>query len=241
MGIRLANDIRDLLLAGSGLAPFWLNCEEFPAERNYCQFVQLDTFYDACHVIQMLRTLPESLRDRPFTYREAVSLGLSQYAIHKLLAAGEIERIERGIYQAVGGDISDSELFRRAVKKIGEPSAVCLLSALSYYHLTDVIPDRVWLMVSAKTRTASRNIRLYRTRDPRWKIGIVAEDGYSITSVERTLVDALTNKAVLPVRIGLDALKRAVGEKQTSISNVIVMSKSLGVLHRILPYVEALL
>ena len=95
-------------------------------------------------------------------------------------------------------------------------------------------------MVSAKTRTASKNIRLYRTRDPRWKIGITAQDGYSITNIERTLVDALTSKAVLPVRIGLDALKRAVSEKLTSISKIIEMSKSLGVRHRILPYVEAL-
>ena len=188
----------------------------------------------------MIKTVPKALLAKPFTYKEAMSLGLTQYAIRKLLAAEAIERIERGLYQTIGGDVSDSELFRRAVKKIGEPSAVCLLSALSYYHLTDVIPDRVWLMVSAKTRTASRNIRLYRARNPRWKIGIVAEDGYSITSVERTLVDALTSKALLPARIGIDALKKAVSKEQTIISKVIDMSKYLGVMHRILPYVEAL-
>lgn len=188
----------------------------------------------------MTKTFPKALRGKPFTYREATSLGLTQYAMRRLLATEVIERIERGIYRTVGHDVSESELFRRAIKKIGEPSAVCLLSALSYYHLTDIIPDRVWLMVPAKTRTTSKNIRLYRARDPQWQIGVIVEDGYSITSVERTLVDSLTSKSILPVRIGLDALKRAVSEKQTSISKVINMSKSLGVLHRIIPYVDAL-
>lgn len=187
-----------------------------------------------------MKTFPKSLQNRPFTYKEAVAFGLTQHKIRQLLAAAKIERIERGLYQVVGVDVSDAELFRRAVKKLGQPSAVCLLSALSHYQLTDIIPDRVWLMVSSEKRTASPNIKLYRAREPKWKIGVISEDGYSITSLERTIVDALTHKSLVPVRIGLDALKKAISGKKTSASRVIEISKSLGVMHRILPYVEAL-
>ncbi len=187
-----------------------------------------------------MQTLPKAIKNRPFTYREAVQLGLTQTAIRQLLANESIERIERGLYQAVGVDLSDRELFRRAIRKIGKPSAVCLLSALSHYQLTDIIPDRVWLMVPANKRTSSANIKLYRARDPKWEIGVIIEDGYPITSLERTIIDALTHQSVLPIRIGLDALKKAVSAKKTSTSKIIGVSKSLGVLHRILSYVEVL-
>ncbi len=184
--------------------------------------------------------LPKSLQGRPFTYSEASSCGLTQYSLRQLLVAESIERIERGIYQAAGVDLSEEELYRRAVKRTGEPSAVCLLSALSHYDLTDTIPKIVWLMVPAGKRTTSLNVKLYRARDPKWNIGIIKGQGYSITTIERTLVDSLTHKSLLASRVGLDALKRAIAEKRTTASKVMEMSVALGVQHRVLSYIEVL-
>lgn len=188
----------------------------------------------------MLKTLPKPLQEGPFTYQDALQCGLTQYSLSKLLELGEIERIERGLYQAVDTDLSEEELYRRATKKVGVPAAVCLLSALSHYDLTDTIPKQVWLMVPMGKRTKSPNIKLYRSREPNWDRGVNERDGYSITNLERTIVDSLTTQKLLAPRLGIDALKRAVESGQTTTSNVLRMADLLGVKHRILSYIEAI-
>lgn len=157
-----------------------------------------------------------------------------------LLENGEIERVERGLYQATDTDITEEEQYIRAIKKVGEPSAVCLLSALSHYSLTDTIPKKVWLMVDDHKRVKSGYIKLYRARDPKWNVAIVSPDGYPITSLERTIIDSLTHTRLVSARLGIDALKQAIGEKRTKASKVLSIAEELGVKHRVLPYIEAL-
>ena len=188
----------------------------------------------------MIITLPKYLQNKPFTYQEARERGINQYAIRSLIACGALERIERGLYRVTGNDTSDEELYRRATKRAGESATVCLLSALSHYELIDEIPKQVWLMMEAKKRVKSASIRLYRARNPRWGVGIVSKNGYSITSVERTVVEALSLKAVLPIRVGIDALKRAIATKRTTAAKVLSVADGLGVKHRILSYIEAI-
>ena len=193
-----------------------------------------------CHIIQMRISLPKALHEGPFTYKDACSYGLTQYKLQRLLEAEIIEKLEHGLYRSTGHDLSDEELYRRAIKKVGTPAAVCLLSALSHYDLSDSIPKQIWLMVPKEKRTKSRNIKLYRARDPHWEIGIISKDGYAITSLERTIVDALCLKKLLAGRLGIDALKAAISSKKTSPSKILDMARKLGLRHRILPYIEAL-
>jgi predicted transcriptional regulator of viral defense system len=185
-------------------------------------------------------SVPKPLQGKPFTYNEARNKGLTQYAVQKLLDAGIIERIEHGLYRSMDVDLSDEEIYRHAIKRVGKPAVVCLLSALSYYELTDVIPKQVWLMVPKEKRIKSSSVKLYRASDPSWKVGIESKNGYSITSIERTIVDALTLKALVPNRLGIDALKSAISNKKTSANKVLKIASDLGVKHRVLPYIEAL-
>jgi predicted transcriptional regulator of viral defense system len=188
----------------------------------------------------MIDSLPKTLLGKAFTFKEACNKGLTQYAIQKLLASGVIQKLERGLYSSVDEDLSDEEDYRRAVKRVGKPAVVCLLSALSYYELTDTIPRQVWLMVPKEKRVKSKSVKLYRARAPQWKVGILSKEGYSITSIERTIVDALTLKTLLSPRMGVDALKTAIASKKTSANRVLQIASELGVKHRVLPYIEAL-
>jgi hypothetical protein len=95
-------------------------------------------------------------------------------------------------------------------------------------------------MVPKEKRVKSSSIKLYRARDPQWKIGVVSKDGYSITSLERTIIDALTLKALVSPRFGVDALKTAISSKKTSTNKILQIATDFGVKHRVLPYIEAL-
>lgn len=188
----------------------------------------------------MTLNLSSRLKRAPFTFKEALAAGLTQYRLRLLLSSGEIERIERGLYTAAYQEPSDETLFARATKRVGMPAVVCLLSALSHYELTDAIPKQVWLMVPKEKRVKSSSIKLYRARDPMWRVGVTSHGSYSITTIERTIVDTLTLKAIISPRMGIDALKRAIATRKTTATKVLRFASAMGVHHRVIPYVEAL-
>lgn len=187
-----------------------------------------------------MRKLPASLGSTPFTTRDAMRAGLSYYELRKLVKDGTLEQMARGVYRLSGQDLSDEEAFAAASARIGFPSAVCLVSALAHYHLTDLIPKKTWLLVEVQKRTQHKDIRVLRTRDPRWNVGIERRKDYWITAIERTLVEALIYKSLIGTSTAIESLRRAVQNKKASLGKVMEMGERLGVAHRIRPYIEAL-
>lgn len=186
---------------------------------------------------KMLKSLKGSL----FSRKDMSKLGFTGNDIQELLKSGQIVRLTHGIYNIPELDLSEVELFRASTMRIKGKSAVCLLSALSFYDLTDLIPKKVWLLVDEKKRTIHHDIRLFRSRNPYWKIGIIQDQGFAITSLERTLVDCLTLRRILGTNTAISAIKLAVSRKQTTLSKVIDMAVLLQVEHRIYPYIEGML
>ena len=176
----------------------------------------------------------------PFSYRQAVEGGLNKYELGKMIDQGLIERTEKGLYVPASYDTTDMEgQYRLATLRCGEPSAICLLSGLDYYHLTDQIPKKLWIMVPQDKRVQSRELKLIRARNPQWEVGIVKEKGYSITSLERTLVECLLYKKRLGL-VPIEALKEALRQKKVKLSGVLEMAVRIKVEHRIIKYIEAL-
>jgi len=81
---------------------------------------------------------------------------------------------------------------------------------------------------------------LQRSRSPKWDIGIESRQGYSITNLERTIVEALIYRNKIGTSTAIDALRKSVSSKKTSLSKIMAMAKQMSVLHRVLPYIEAL-
>ncbi|MBK9039937.1 MAG: hypothetical protein IPL83_12370 [Bdellovibrionales bacterium] len=187
-----------------------------------------------------LKKVETHFKGKPFSRDELNHLGITSVQLSELLKKESVYRLSRGIYVLAGVDLSNETQFQAATMRIDGPSAVCLLSALWYYNLTDHIPKKVWLLVPENKHTAHKDIRLLRRNNPHWKIGIEKHKSFAITSLERTLVDSLCMKRILGPQIGIDALKTALREKKTALDKIIRMAKSLGVDHRISNYVEVL-
>jgi predicted transcriptional regulator of viral defense system len=175
----------------------------------------------------------------PVTAKELKGRGLSRNELERLLVDGEVVRLGRGVYQLASADISDESQFRAATKRIRGQSSVCAVSALAHYNLTDEIPKQVWLMVGAARKSSLKDVRLFRTRNPQWRIGIEAADGYKITSLERTIVDSLSYQYKFG-NLGVDALKRALKDKKTTLSKIVAMAERLGVGQKIAPIIQVL-
>lgn len=184
--------------------------------------------------------LLENLQSGPFTTTEALKKGLGKKDLADLLENNIITRLARGIYCHADHDISEEDQGILATLIVGMPSALCLLSALSYHQLTDVIPKKTWMIVPAKKRTQDSKIRLFRSTNPRWNIGIQKEKGYWVTDIERTLVECLAHKKWFGVQVVTEALRRAVKDHKTTFDKVLRMAARLKLEHRIIIYIEAL-
>lgn len=183
--------------------------------------------------------VPRALKGRPFSVQDALQQGLTFYYLQKMVEEGAVQKLSRGIYHAGEVENSEEEAFAVASAQMGPPNAVCLVSALVHYHLTDAIPKKVWLMTDASKRTRHRNIRLLRTRNPQWGVGIEKKKHYWITSIERTLVDAIIYRNLIGTNIAAESLRKAI-KGHVTLGKVADMARKMGVYHRVQPYVEAL-
>lgn len=201
---------------------------------------KVDSNYILWHLcIMAKKTALSRIGKTPITTKELERQGISRNEIQGLVQAEKILRIGRGVYQLSEVELSDENQYRAATKRIKGPTAVCLLSALAHYNLTDEIPKRVWLLVDANRKSYLKDVRLFRSHKPRWKVGIMEAEGYRITTLERTIVDAILYQHKLGT-LGTDALKKALSAKQTTASKIMEMAERLGVAERVLPYLQVL-
>ena len=137
-------------------------------------------------------------------------------------------------------DETGEDRYRIATLRCGTPSAVCLLSALEHYHVTDQITKQVWVLVPEPKRIASKELKLVRSRNPQWDIGVRKMKQYWITTLERTLIDCLVYRRLIGSQVALEAIKQALTEKKVKLGDLYDMAKKVGVEHRVRPYIEAL-
>src|SRR5690349_12111188 len=102
-----------------------------------------------------------------FTSNDALKNGLTPYLLSKLVVAGQVEKVERGVYRkAEAEDLGEWTGFVEASKKVRQRNAICLVSALVYHKIAEVIPKTVWLLVDINTRSSKSGITLFRRKDP---------------------------------------------------------------------------
>ena len=158
-----------------------------------------------------------------------------------MVKAGLLERLSRGVYQISSADLGEKqELYQVATFRCGFPSSICLLSALEYYHLTDQVPKQTWVLVPESKRVIDGDLKLVRSRNPHWKIGIRKKKRYWITTLDRTLIDCIIYKRLVGNQVALSALKRAIAQNKTKPGALYDLAKKMSVAHRIRPYVEVL-
>jgi len=187
-----------------------------------------------------MQELPTEFQNKTFTTSQFLEAGFSFYHLKQLVAKGQVEQVARGVYLSAGLDMNEEELLRIATLRVGKPAAICLLSALVFHHLTDIIPKKTWIMVPQSKRTKDKKLQLYRAAYPHWNIGIEQHEGYAVTNLERTIVECLTSRFRLGERPGIEALRAALEGKKTTPVKLTRMAEELDVLPRFLPYIKVL-
>lgn len=185
--------------------------------------------------MQELGAIKDRFGNRPFRVRDAVDAGIPRHTLYRLRDEGLLLTISRGVMQPADSDPAMYSEF--AALAVRAPQAtICLNSGLSYWDLSDEIPDAIDLAVArgahwpkidtpatrlhrfaAATSTLDRVQERTDAREPFW-----------IYSAERCIVDAMRMQRTAGRDLALTALRRYMQRDDAEPLRLTALARELG-------------
>lgn len=150
-----------------------------------------------------------------FTSKESRLMGISPSVLAYYVKTGDLERIARGVYRSTSSPFPSIECWTDLAEAayLIPNSAICLLSALAIYGLTEEIPRQHWIAIRHGTSTLrNRRVKIIRLRNMELGKITIRLGGItvSIFDRERTVVDAFR---LLSLEIAIKALKAGLAKR----------------------------
>ena len=145
--------------------------------------------------------------------RDLTAQALPTVVLSRLVAAGKLERVARGVYSLPGRALSEhrslAEVALRAPRGV-----VCLLSALRVHGIGTQAPFEVWLAIPPHTPTPRRDqpaLRVVRMSGPALTEGVepIDIDGVRVPvfNANKTVADCFKYRNKIGVDVALEALR----------------------------------
>jgi len=183
----------------------------------------------------------------PRKFSDVVKEGFHPAYIRSLIKSGALKKVDRGIYcLAKASDLSQPDLVTAALKV--PKGVVCLISALSFYQVTDEIPHWVDMALPKgawENKVEYPPMRYFHFSEKTWKEGIEVHqiDGCSVKiyKLEKTLADCFKFRNRIGLDVATNALKEAIRSKKAKPKIIYDYAKTCRVDKVMKPYLEALL
>ena len=148
-------------------------------------------------------------RNQGVTTREIAAAGIHRQALTRLVEAGTLERVARGVYRLP--EQAATEHHGLVLASIAIPQAtVCLLSALQFHNVGTQLPAQVWIAIDRRARQSSLKyppLRVMRYSGEALTAGVETHrlEGRAVRvySVAKTLADCFKYRN----KIGLDVAR----------------------------------
>ncbi len=128
-----------------------------------------------------------------FQVGQAREHGVSSQLLSHYVRQGRFERVRRGLYRLHGFPSAEHDDMREKWMAVGAAKAVLShQSALALLDLSDIIPDRVHLLVARRHRGLRRpQGTVIHTRPDEEELRAVWREGLPLTAPARTLIDVV--------------------------------------------------
>ncbi|MFZ5990194.1 MAG: type IV toxin-antitoxin system AbiEi family antitoxin domain-containing protein [Deinococcota bacterium] len=154
------------------------------------------------------------------TRKQVEAAGLKPHLLTQAVRAGQIERIQPGVYRQLEAPLQNHEDVLEVQLRI--PYAVlCLGSALAFHGLTTYLPKWVEIAVPQKSRPPALNypaIQVHYFSDRTYRYGLEQHDHFGHTlkvySPEKTLVDLFRFRGQLGQELFAEGLKNYLNRRQ---------------------------
>ncbi len=178
--------------------------------------------------------------------RMAKAAGLPHSVLARLVQAGELERVERGLYRLTNTELSAHQNLEIVALKA--PQAVfCLLSALQFHGLTTQIPRQIWIAMPRGSHTPKLvypPLKMVQFEDGTYAAGVEKHSEENVElrvySVAKTITDCFKHRNKIGLDIALEALRDARAQNKASLNDIWHHAKINRVAVVMRPYLEAI-
>ena len=193
---------------------------------------------------QALRVIRQRGLVRP---RELADYGINRVQLSRLVQAGLVERVTRGVYVATGHELSVD--LAAAIVATRVPAAViCLLTALRLHELTTQQPHEVWIALDAKARRPRLDyppLRVARFSGPALTEGIETRriEGVPVQlySAAKTVADCFKYRDKIGIDVAVEALRDYTRKHRGGATALAHFARVCRVTRVMQPYLDSLL
>lgn len=178
--------------------------------------------------------------------RELEEAGITRPQIARLVSAGKLQKIGRGLYAAA--DYLGTENSALVVVAKRAPNVVfCLLTALRFHEITTQSPFEVWIAIGNKEhppRLAYPPLRTLRFSQASLQYGVeikkVEGVALRITSPAKTVADCFKFRNKVGLDVALEALREVRRDRRATIDELWRCAEVNRVANVMRPYLEAI-
>lgn len=198
---------------------------------------------DEPYAEQALRLAREMGAIRP---RDLVAHGIPARYASRLARQGALERIDHGLYTAVGGAIHEHQTLVEVSQRMPH-AVICLLSALRFHDLTSQAPFEVWVMVDDHAyvpREMALPVRVVYASGAALTEGVerrqVLGATIRVTSPAKTVADCFKYRSKVGLDVALEALRETWRERRATMDELWRAAQVCRVTRVMRPYLESL-
>lgn len=178
--------------------------------------------------------------------RDLKAQGLPTIVLTRLVAAGKIERVARGIYSLPNKQVSEHRSLAEVALRVPR-GVVCLLSALRVHEIGTQAPFEVWLAVPSNAvapRLDQPALRIVRMSESTLTEGVerVMVDGIAVPvfCAAKTVADCFKYRNKIGLDVALEALHEGWRLKRLTMDELTRYATINRVANVMRPYLESL-
>ena len=178
--------------------------------------------------------------------RDVTQQGLPTIALTRLVQAGKLERVARGLYGLPGAEISEHRSLAEVSARVPR-AVVCLLSALRVHEIGTQAPFEVWIAIPQHMVTPRLDqpaIRVVRMADVALAEGVerLHIDGVEVPvfNAARTVVDCFRFRNKIGLDVVLEALRDGWSQRKFTLDDLWRHATRGRVANVMRPYIEAI-
>jgi predicted transcriptional regulator of viral defense system len=178
--------------------------------------------------------------------RDLDAYGIPRTYLSRLLAAGKLHRVGRGLYVLPGSNFSEHQSLAEACKRVPK-GVVCLLSALRFHELTTQAPFEVWLAIGEKAwrpRVDYPPLRVVRFSAAALASGVEQHQIEGVTipvfSPAKTVADCFKYRNKIGIDVAIEALRECWGSRRCTTDDLWKYAKVCRVQKVMRPYLESI-
>jgi predicted transcriptional regulator of viral defense system len=178
--------------------------------------------------------------------RDVTQQGLPTIALTRLVQAGKLERVARGLYGLPGAEVSEHRSLAEVSARVPK-GVVCLLSALRVHEIGTQAPFEVWIAIPQHMVTPRLDqpaIRVVRMSDDALADGVerLRIDSVEVTvfNAARTVVDCFRFRNKIGLDVALEALRDGWSKRKFTMDELWRHATGGRVANVMRPYIEAI-